>query len=67
MKKFLVVFVDNSGHPEIDVSIVEGKTEEEVITKVWENNHLDPNEVDEYDYYIDRIVELDPSSHLKFI
>ena len=68
MKKFLAVFVDNSSTgPQVDVSLVTGKNIEEATQNVWDKQCLEPNEVDEYDYYIESIDEVEMSSSIKYI
>tara|TARA_B100000963_G_scaffold351961_1_gene364394 strand:+ start:1949 stop:2158 length:210 start_codon:yes stop_codon:yes gene_type:complete len=68
MKKFLAVFIDNSSiGPEVDVSLVTGENIEEATQKVWDKQCLEPDEVDEDDYYIESISEVEMSSSIKYI
>lgn len=68
MKKFLVVFVDNSScGPEVDVDIYDSESEVDVIQQVWKDQGLDPEEVDESDYFIESINEVDSDSRINFI
>ena len=67
MKKFLVVFVDNSSFgPEVDVQLISGVSKEEVTQIVWDNQGLEPDE-DPSTYYIESIDEVEMSSHIKYI